>query len=68
MHNAKDSLGWPMAIEPRAFAGNFARTFGITAGTLKELRTQERSTETGPQRRGAGEDDTTRAAKGSCHA
>jgi hypothetical protein len=47
MRNGKGSLRRPMAIRPQAFADNFARTFGTTAGMLKERRTSARSTETG---------------------
>lgn len=68
MRNANGSLRRPMAIEPQAFADNFARTFGTTAGTLKERRTSERSTETGPQDRGADADRGTDAPREASHA
>jgi hypothetical protein len=48
MSNGKGSLRRPMAVKPEAFANNFARTFGTTAGTLKERRTPVPSTETDP--------------------
>ncbi|HEY9449256.1 MAG TPA: hypothetical protein VIQ60_05860 [Gemmatimonadaceae bacterium] len=49
MRNGKGSLRRPMAVKPEAFANSFARTFGTTAGTLKERRTAVRSTETDTQ-------------------
>jgi hypothetical protein len=39
-----------MAVEPEVFATNFARTFGTTAGTLKESRDSSGSTDGGEQR------------------
>ncbi|HET7621576.1 MAG TPA: hypothetical protein VFK39_06720 [Gemmatimonadaceae bacterium] len=50
MANGKGSLRRPMAVEPDVFASNFARTFGTTAGTLKESRDSSYSTDDGAKR------------------
>jgi hypothetical protein len=50
-----------MAVEPDVFATNFARTFGTTAGTLKENRDSTLPTDGGAQR--ADGDAVTQASK-----